>query len=368
MKRSVIIVFVLILFTSNLYSQETKKDLKIFGYFQNEFEYQDVRDGDLRYNSFSLQQLNIFLQKDIDEKWTALVNLELINSYSSNNRWGAFNLEEAWIKYTSSRQFNLKLGLHTPAFNNFNEIRNRTPLMPYIIRPLAYETSFNETLGVHEFTPRSAFIQAYGSIPANSFKIDYSAYMGNSPNIAEFGNDFDRSGIDTTATFLLGGRIGVRYNDFKLGFSTTTDILDSFDLQGDDLGLEGFVYSDIERHRYGGDFSFFKNNFMFESEFIIVNYDLNISNIDYDKSFNYVTIGYQFNDQLFGFLSKWYTKEEIKPIATQKVYVPNIGFSYQVKDDVVLKVHYAPVKIDATVFGLTETQKFDFFALAISVI
>lgn len=82
-------------------------------------------DEDL--NSFILQQLNIFLQKPIGERWTSFNNLEMINSDSSFRGWGAFNLEEAWVHYRIGRAFNLKLGLQIPICNHFNEIKNKMP-------------------------------------------------------------------------------------------------------------------------------------------------------------------------------------------------------------------------------------------------
>ena len=156
-------------------------ELRVFGYSQNMLRH--VNDDMFDSNSFLLQQLNIFLQKPLGPRWTSFVNLEMVNSYSSFRRWGAFNLEEAWVRYRLNREFNLKLGLQIPIFNNFNEIKSQTPLIPYIIRPLVYESSFNEIILLDEFTPGRAFVQAYGFMPRGEVKIDYALYLGNSPNI-----------------------------------------------------------------------------------------------------------------------------------------------------------------------------------------
>ena len=96
--------------------------------------------------TFNLQQLNMFFQRDITQQWTSFVNVEILNNYSSSRQWGALNLEEAWVKYRRNNFFSLKLGLQIPIFNNLNEIKNRTPLLPYIIRPLVYETSMSEAI------------------------------------------------------------------------------------------------------------------------------------------------------------------------------------------------------------------------------
>ena len=84
--------------TSGAWAQAGERDLRLFGYFQNNFFHSQAnfKDGRVvKQNSFSVQQLNVFLQRDLAPKWTALVNFETLNSYSSSRDWGAFNLEEA---------------------------------------------------------------------------------------------------------------------------------------------------------------------------------------------------------------------------------------------------------------------------------
>jgi hypothetical protein len=102
-----------------------------------------------------------FCQK-ISAELDGFCQFEVLNTFSSSRQWGAFNVEEAWVKYNPNMRFNLKLGLQIPIFNNLNEIKNRTPLLPYIIRPLVYETSFGEIFPIEEFVPARAFVQAYG--------------------------------------------------------------------------------------------------------------------------------------------------------------------------------------------------------------
>jgi hypothetical protein len=119
-------------------------------------------------------------------------------------------------------KFNLKLGLQIPTFNNLNEFKNRTPLLPFIIRPLVYETSFGEFLALKDFVPARAFVQAYGFLPAGETKFDYAVYLGNSPNINTEPTR-GQTGVDTTTAFLVGGRLGIRYGELKLGLSATYD-------------------------------------------------------------------------------------------------------------------------------------------------
>ena len=232
MKLKILFLLVYLIISSSLIAQSWDSPLKIFGYFQNEFEYQkgtaEIESFDQ--NTFVLQQLNLFFQKDFSENWTSFVNFKILNSFSSSRQWGAVNLEEAWVKYRSSRQFNLKLGLQIPIFNNFNEIKNRTPLIPYVIRPLIYETAFSENIQVDEYTPNDAYIQAYGFIPSYDWKFDWAVCLGNTANISslqELGQA-GRSGTDTTSSVMIGTRMGVRNNELKFGFSATRDIINYF--------------------------------------------------------------------------------------------------------------------------------------------
>jgi hypothetical protein len=119
----------------NTFAQEREAPVKIFGYFQNSFLHWTTFEERPRQNSFSLQQLNLLFQKDLNPDWTAFINFEFLNNFTSGRQWGSAKLEEAWVKYRSDMRFNLKLGLLIPAFNNFNEIKNRTPCSLIKITP-----------------------------------------------------------------------------------------------------------------------------------------------------------------------------------------------------------------------------------------
>jgi hypothetical protein len=372
-------IFTLFICLSSVLAQSSDKPLKIFGYFQNEFEYQkgtaDIEDFDQ--NTFVLQQLNLFFQKDFSEEWTAFVNFEILNSFSSQRRWGGLNLEEAWIKYRSSRQFNLKLGLQIPIFNNFNEIKNRTPLIPYIIRPLVYETAFRENIQVDEYAPQSAYAQAYGFIPSHEWKFDYAFYAGNTANISRE-IDADRSGTDTTSSVLVGGRIGLRYKELKVGISGTRDIINYFSGFYDTLftNVSQNKFKEVPRFRFGVDFSYNYENFSFEGEYIQVNYNFEVSNFKFDRYFYYATLGYYISDPLFAFVSYWVTEEYYPPYTIHnntkseelEITVPNIGMAYNITDKIKTKLHYAYVGAHSGNQNIYQDRFFHFLSTAISVV
>lgn len=340
-------------------------DLKMFGYFQTSFQHwSDARHSPER-NSFSIQQLNLFFQADLSQTWTSFVNFEVLNNFSTTRRWGALNLEEAWIKYRANELFTLKLGLQIPIFNNLNEIRDRTPLLPYIIRPLVYETSFNEIIATDDFLPTRAFVQTYGFVPYKDAKIDYAFFLGNSPNINDDPNR-GTTGVDTTTHMLIGGRLGIRYGELKAGFSATQEKTNRFQPAEAFFGLPAGSFTGIPRIRLGGDLSYSGDPFYMESEFIWVQHDEEVHGFDLDRKFYYGTLGYRLTDlwQVFG--SYWYTDENFnEDIDHVRVEVPNIGMAYNINDRIICKAHYAYVMISD--LAIDEETSFHFMAVAMSV-
>lgn len=349
--------------------------LEIFGYFQNEFEHQHSKIGG-SFNTFALQQLNLFFQKDLGKGLTSFVNIEAVNNFSSSKRWGSLDLQEAWVRYKVGRRLNLKFGLQIPIFNNLNEIKNRTPLLPYVIRPLVYEASFSEIIPLEFYVPQRAFVQAYGFLQAGDIgKIDFAAYLGNSPNTSShFDNEAGadtRTGIDTTDTFLIGGRVGFRAGELKVGVSGTADQTNQFG------GLEMLVggtaddYSEMLRLRGGADASFRYKNFVAEGEYIRAGPQEDLDVFDLDLTFVYGTLGYRLNDKWFVFGSYWhsYEKAELAGVPERSViYVPNFGASMNLRDNVTLKAHYAYVILRAVDEDVRFRNTLNFYSVAMSVI
>ncbi|MGH1362530.1 MAG: hypothetical protein ACRBF0_03175 [Calditrichia bacterium] len=374
----------LLVSASTVFAQSSETPIRIFGYFQNQFEAQSSIDAEPKHsnNSFILQQLNLFFQKDLHKAWSAFISVEMLNSFSDSRRTGAVNLDEAWVKFRSSKHFNLKLGLQIPIFNNFNEIKNRTPLLPYIIRPLAYETSFNETIDIEAFIPGQAFAQAYGFKPIGSAKLDYALYLGNSPNIIQNNAVLaDRSGADSTTAILVGGRLGLRLGEVKLGSSVSYDRVNDFKGLEVVFGGNADRFELLPRVRFGLDLSANWKSLAFESEFVQVQHDDDLEDFSIDKQFLYATAGCRFlDDRLFAFLSYWQTNEDQPFILQQngislavvdiQAQVPNIGFSYNLTDLIRLKAHHAFVTVEGNpVFtDLFLKQRFNYFTAAVSVI
>ena len=374
-------VALLLLFTliSSSFAQREDMPLKVFGYFQNSLQHWTVFKYQPAQNSFGLQQLNLFFQKDFYRNWTAFVNFEALNTYSSSRHWGALNLEEAWVKYNPNMKFNLKLGLQIPIFNNLNEVKNRTPLLPYIIRPLVYETSFNEFIPLEEFVPARAFVQAYGFLPVGEAKFDYAVYLGNSPNINNDPRN-GQTGIDTTTAFLVGGRLGWRYRELKFGLSATHEKSNGFVNVAPLLGRPPEDLQEMPLRRWGGDLSYNLANFSVESEVIKVEVDAGIPEVDVALDFFYTTLGYRFTPALYGYASYWVTDVKVTVLIPgdertddEDIVVSTAGVSYDLNDRIRLKSQFARVrdydKINLVMQSVLEKQqdKFNIWSIAVSV-
>ena len=68
------------------------ESLKVFGYFQSEFFYDRTDFESQRRTSFVLQHLNLLLQKDLADNWSAYINFEFTNSVSVPAAVGYFGL------------------------------------------------------------------------------------------------------------------------------------------------------------------------------------------------------------------------------------------------------------------------------------
>jgi hypothetical protein len=387
MKRFVkpIVLCLIALPLTNIPAQIEESPIKIFGYFQNSLQHWTAFEDIREHNSFSLQQLNFFLQKDLGRNWTALVNFEFLNNFSSSHQWGAANLEEAWLRYRLNEKFSIKLGLQIPTFNNLNEINNRTPILPYIIRPLVYETSFGEFYPVEEFVPARAFAQIYGFLPLGQLKLDYAVFVGNSPNVSNsaIGSEASRNehtGIDTTTTFLVGGRIGIRYGDLKLGISATHEKRNDFMYIAQDIGRRPSELKEIPGVRLGGDLSYGFGDFWFESEFIRVDINSGIPELDLGLEFYYATLGYYWTEKLFIYGSYWITQSKVNILFTDENYeekeeilVPNFGVAYNLTDRIRMKAQYARVRSDDMIkeglpsMTTKDEDNFSVYAVAISI-
>ncbi len=375
----------MLLFASGLSLAQPKEGpIRTFGYFQNSFEVERTDIAARTRTGFALQQLNVFFQKDLARNWTALVNFEYVNSFSDNRGFGAASLEEAWVRWRANKYFSLKLGLQIPEFNNLNQIKNKTPLLPYIIRPIVYEATLAEaipSLAREEWLPAQAFVQAYGFKPLGRAKLDWAAYLGNSPNVTrEDFITFQQTGVDTSATLLVGGRLGVRYKELKLGVSAASDFWDLLTGATGELNGRTIEFEQFARFRLGQDFQIRWNNFLLEWESIQVFYDTKLPDLSLDKQFFYGLLGYEFKEKLFVYAAHYNLHEDgfgfapelfgdmVIPQIDLDVDVNLLGFSYALSERLRLKGQILEGNIGSNEPGIVYTDRFHIGSAAISVI
>lgn len=375
MKKLISILLGLFLLTSTGSAQESK----IFGYSQNAFYMRSYditetlpaplpsSERSVEDNSFYNQQTNLFVSTELAENFTALINLELTNNFDSDKGWGTISLQEAWVQYKNTSGLSLKFGQLLPVFNNLNEIRNRTPLFPYVTRPLVYETNIASVVNFGHFLPLRAFAQARYQKYFGDFGVDAAAFLGNSDENylatgyqsgTTSGNpNLYSNGIDTTKFLMVGGRVGINYNsltagDLKLGFSSTVDRQ-----AAQNIGL-----GNIPRYRFGADLSYNYGIFQFESEAILVRYQLSetdqaildsIVEIDnLDKSFYYANLTAYWTPKLYNYVqfSAIADQENLQIDATVNTFTGGLGWKFT--SNVIGKLEYSYSHYD----GSTDTN------------
>jgi hypothetical protein len=301
--KKIITVLLFVIGLSGLSYGQSEEALNIFGYFQTEFKQtlpstftmqfgpQTIEFKTPGTNTFKNNQLNLFLQKDFkisNFNFTSFVNFEVTGSFSSFRNWGTFSMEEAWVKANFSDALNLKVGQLIPEFNALNTMKNRTPFLPYSERPVIYETNYrNEWMPM--FLPEYAFIQIYGKIPfTEKVKFEYAVYGGNlsGPYLS---TGASATPEDKTDFKMVGGRVGIIYDNIRAGISST------WDREVDTMFQFGNLNNKLPRIRLGGDIALHYFGFTLEAEYTAVNYSLSNAHTSWLKANGYPNYLYNTN-------------------------------------------------------------------------
>ena len=353
------------LIACNIYSQS---DLDIFGFAQirakhRSFErsgyfmappppgFQDpqkvVISQSLEEKNVTLQILSLFFRKEFKNDYTFFLNTEFTNSYSSGEKWGNFSIAELWIRKEYSSSFNYKIGLLVPRFNQMNEVKNRMPFIPYIERPLVYESSLAFFINFEDYIPERAFLQFDGSFFKDNLIFDYALYIGDS-EFSSFGQSEDGltpSGNDLTTNLLFGGRFGIEYKELKLGVSGTYD-KDNRNITEPlyDYGLDTPLGKYVPRYRLGIDFMYRYGKFSLIGEYIDIQHDDNTPNLKIDKSFYFYTLQYDLNQKWFGYYNFSHIEGQHFSQGGGGNDMYKIGGGYRILDNMILKFAYSFIK------------------------
>jgi hypothetical protein len=320
--------------------------------------------------SSNAQQLNVFLRKELSSSFTAWVNLEFVNSYSSDKSWGTFNLEEAWMNYQYSDAFNVKAGLLIPKFNHLNDIKNRMPILPYITRPLIYESTLANTVDQSNYVPERAFVQIAGNVPVSVLTLDYSAFAGHAEKSYINGKVSGgmETGTDSVNFKTFGGRVGISYGGMWFGISGSTDKDNQTTLK-----------ENVDRTRFGMDVGISNfHGFFFDGEYVGVFLSPKSTTQDINKLFCYGTLGFNFTDQVYVYGTASFIKDKQSNSLKEGMRGYNCGAGYKPIESVVVKAEYATYSGNSTfLLSTAPTQpamttrwslKADIFQVAVSVL
>lgn len=348
-----------------------QQQVKILGYFQGAAMHfrsvpsiQSASTQIVESNDFSISQANLLVQKNSTWGLSAMVNLEFTNNYSSNRGFGSFNLQEAFIRYDYSNQLSIKAGLFIPMFNSMYETYNRTPLLPYLFRPAMYEVQQQTLTGMFTLLPSRAMMQISGYVPIDNGKFDYALFLGNADEFIEnafkpIRPDYIASGQNASNYASLGGRIGVRTNTLKAGFSLVNDVSNRRSFYIDAAFKEERNFGDLARLRFGADFSWTIGRVTLSGEYIRSQSkltqqqqdslefwsrqpDTQIGGSNFDAEAYFATVQADLTDELFAYGSIDSYKDNARAYylgnAGQRGF--SLGAGYRVADDLVVKIQY----------------------------
>lgn len=362
----------LLLLLNCLQAQESQSN--IFGYFQSTTTKTDISNKGImpngavinlpenHYLSSIVQQANIFFHHQTDAKFTAWLNIEILNNYNSDRNWGSIKLEEAWGRFDIGKGTSIKAGKLIPAFNNLNEIKNKTPFLPYIIRPTAYETAFVGLFPISALSPQDAFLQFTNQASLGPAYLKTDIFVGNAEENFRLSEDLNTPvprGSDTTNYVAVGGRFGVQHDFISAGFSTTFD-------------RENIANQEaLRRWRFGGDLRLLINRLSFEGELTLVKYDTPKASESYNKLFYYGTFLYDFSDQLFIYTAYNKLKDKNYLYLGDGADIYSVGGGFQIYENVKLKLQYVDVRVtwlqDVFLIPVNFSASYKAYAAAISV-
>ena len=365
MKRVLITAMVALVFanTPAMLAQGTD-NLHVFGYFQAHFNSSVPKEGKAT-NTFNLQQLNLFFNKELSSNFNAFVNFELSQSYSSQRSWGYFNLDEAWVKYSPSQALNIQAGMLIPTFNHLNTMKNKTPLLPYVFRPLVYESSISALLDFPAYLPERAFLQVFGTLPVSGASVEYAIHLGNSESsyIAQSVSGIFVPGTDTTTFKEVGGRVGVRWSGVRLGVSATLDR----DKQAT------LMLGNLPRTRVGVDVGLNLGAWALDGEFIHVNDRMNeqqqgtltaISSFNplvgtsLEKTFYCANLTYDISDAFYTYGGYSYLDDKSNNLLAKGLSSYTLGGGYRPIETVVVKTQWAYYKLEDNPFFTVEQNSY----------
>jgi len=395
-----------LMFSSFLVAQE---EITVFGYFQpyytsfsNEYGPPGPPTGEenFSYNTLGIGQLNLFFQRPIGENFTAFVNFEYVNNFSTGNGFGTYSIQEAYFLWDYKDFLRVKFGMVIPKFNAMFQIYNRTPLLPYLNRPKLYEASTGNLVDIFDILPQKALIHIDGFVPTSVANFDYALYISGPTNgfISSPKNDmipgyvpFGQSAVKYVG---LGGRVGITSGPVKAGVSFSTDVENKRHYLADVANkyisyMEDSVaqvylndptnLGDLNRIRIGADVTITLGDLTIAGEFLQTNTDVSASNQTilnqwnandsyyigkgFNKLFYYASATYDISPEAYLFAMYDFLDDKADPFyfGIEGYYGISGGGGYHVNENVVLKAQFTRNQARYDIQELGPNDQRDFY-------
>lgn len=320
-----------------------KAELNLYGYFQafgQTFNYENSNFDPMYVdaNQFSLQQLNIFAANHFGNGFSAVVNLEFTSNYDSHDKIGHASVSEAYGLWQGfDGLLKVQAGYFIPKFGYLSTIANKSPLLPYIYRPVIFETDFTGFVG-KPFYPEKGNLQVFGDYYLNdNLALNYSVYLTGAER--EFWNKIDEQ-HQRTVLYQVGGRVGFDWTPnenigIEAGFSGSLD--------KDSIVIDGYT----GRTRIAADIGIRIWKFDLRAEYYNSMIDISddVKNTltsvdDLDKVSYYASLTFNATDKLYfnTFYTDW--EDHNHEIFFGGLYVISAGAGYRLTDNIILKYQF----------------------------
>lgn len=214
---SIFIIFLIFqIIIINFNKVEAAEKLRLYGFFDLEFEKADGGQGDTK-GSFDQHRFNLLLEAPLNNNFSVKAHIEYEHSpkFSNGSGKGDMTIEWAYAEYIINNNFRIRGGTFLTPFGLYNEVHDASPAYEFIRVP--YGIYRADTLGGF------AMFQKFGTginLTGNHFigsntNITYDLYTANGEN--DTNNEAEKDENNNKA---IGGRISVTpISDLTVGGS-----------------------------------------------------------------------------------------------------------------------------------------------------
>lgn len=214
---SIFIIFLIFqIIIINFNKAEAAEKLRLYGFFDLEFEKADNFPGDKK-GSFDQHRFNLLLEAPLNNKFSVKAHIEYEHSpkISSGSGKGDMTIEWAYAEYIINNNFRIRGGTFLTPFGLYNEVHDASPAYEFIRIP--YGIYRTDTVGGFAIFPKfGTGINLTGNhFIGSNLNLTYDIYTANGENDTK-----NEAEDDENYNKAIGGRISITpYPDLTLGGS-----------------------------------------------------------------------------------------------------------------------------------------------------